>query len=157
MRLANPLRALLRRAGRYVAAVALLTSAALVWSLAVQPTAAPDGWGTEALTAQHEAPAWSPIALVNACGMGASSCFKCHNGKRAAAPKMDRKSGAWHADHKTVNHSCVGCHSGNARIIKQELAHSGLITDPRTRPETCAACHKSQDTNTLLKAYQQNG
>lgn len=155
---ANTILALLRQTPRHLAAVALLTLCALAWSLLADssrssPELQTAGWGAESLVESDGA--WSPIAAANACGMGASSCFKCHNGKRAAAPKMDRKDGAWHADHKTVNHSCVGCHNGNARIIKKELAHADLLKDPRTKADACAACHKSQDTNALLKAYQQ--
>lgn len=115
------------------------------------------GWGREALNIVHEqATAWSPIALANACGMGASSCFKCHNGKRAEAPKMDKKTSPWHPDHKSVNDSCVGCHGGNARIIKKDIAHTGVIKDPRPKPEACATCHKSGDASSLLKSYQKS-
>ena len=114
------------------------------------------GWGQEALEEIRLATAaLSPIADANACGMGASSCFKCHNGTRAIAPKMDPKMGAWHVDHKSVNGSCAGCHKGNQRLIKKELAHEGLIKDSRLKPsETCDACHKTGNTAELVKRYQ---
>jgi len=161
----------------YAGALAIFTLVAVTWALLMTPPASPEmsahnpdasvaletagsdvsGWGREALNVVHEqAVAWSPIAVANACGMGASSCFKCHNGKRAEAPKMDKKAHPWHADHKNVNDSCVGCHSGNARIIKQDIAHAGLIKDPRPKPEVCATCHKSGDVSALLKSYQKS-
>jgi hypothetical protein len=110
------------------------------------------GWGYEAL--RTPAPSWSPIPVANACGLGASSCFKCHNGQRAPAPKMDKTGGLWHSQHMHVNDDCVGCHAGNPRIIKKELAHEGLVKDPRTKPERCDSCHKGQDTVALMKQYQ---
>ena len=119
-------------------------------------SSAGSGWGHEAIGDLREyAAALSPIASANACGMGASSCFKCHNGTRAAAPKMDAKTGPWHSDHKSVNGSCVGCHKGNQRLIKKELAHEGMIKDSRLKAaETCDACHKSGNTAELNKRYQ---
>ncbi len=77
----------------------------------------------------------SPIALANACGMGASSCFKCHNGTRAAAPKSDKATDPWHPDHKTVNDSCVGCHNGNARLMKEEMAHAKMLSTLAAAPD----------------------
>lgn len=119
------------------------------------PAGAYAGWGQEALDVLHaQALAMSPIPVANACGLGASSCFKCHNGKRAQAPEMDAPTSPWHTQHKTVNNSCAGCHQGNARIIKKELAHAGLVGDPRTKPELCGACHKSDDPTSLLQRYQ---
>jgi hypothetical protein len=102
------------------------------------------GWGREALQeVRSGVAALSPIADANACGMGASSCFKCHDGKRALAPKMDPKSDTWHSDHKSVDGSCVGCHKGNPRLIKKEFAHEGMIKDARQKPmDTCDTCHK---------------
>lgn len=118
------------------------------------PAARPD-WGSEVLSvAREQAFELAPFAVANACGIGASSCFKCHNGTRAAAPKMDKTASPWHPDHKTVNDSCVGCHSGNARLIKKEIAHANLIKDPRAKAEQCANCHKSGDSAALLKSYQ---
>ena len=112
-------------------------------------------WGSEVLAAAREqAFDLVPFSVANACGIGASSCFKCHNGTRAAAPKADKTASPWHPDHKTVNDSCVGCHAGNARLIKKEIAHAQLISDPRGAPERCAGCHKSGDSAALLKTYQ---
>jgi hypothetical protein len=113
-------------------------------------------WGSEALqVARDRAFEWAPFAVANACGLGASSCFKCHNGNRAAAPKSDKKKDPWHPDHKVVNDSCVGCHGGNARIIKKEIAHTKMVANPLTTPDACTHCHKSGDEPALLKKYQQ--
>jgi hypothetical protein len=140
-------RGILRTAAGTAAVVAL----ALAWSLASSSPERSDGhgeragtatgWGAEAIAEVREAMrAVSPIAEANACGAGASSCFKCHNGTRAAAPG-DAK---WHADHKSVDNSCVGCHKGNARLIKKELAHADLVKDPRPKSaELCSPCHKA--------------
>lgn len=171
-------RAVVRKLRLYVGAATAVTLVAVTWALiaalpgsvglgaqdsdiratldtASAPVASGAAWGGEALNAIHEhVAAWSPISDANACGMGASSCFKCHNGKRAAAPKMDKKANPWHPDHNTVNDSCVGCHGGNARIIKQDIAHTNLVKDPRVNVETCATCHKSGNAPTLLKSYQ---
>lgn len=114
------------------------------------------GWGQETIGDLREyTAALSPIASANACGMGASSCFKCHNGTRAAAPKMDAKAGPWHLDHKSVNGSCVGCHKGKERLVKKELAHEGMIKNPRLKvADTCDACHKSGSAAEFNKRYQ---
>lgn len=112
-------------------------------------------WGSEALNAVREqAFALAPMAVANACGLGASSCFKCHNGKRAPSPKMDKKATPWHPDHSTVNDSCVGCHGGNPRVIKEEIAHANMQKDPRVNIAACAKCHQSGNAPTLLKSYQ---
>jgi hypothetical protein len=117
--------------------------------------AAYSGWGSEALNIIHQqSKQWSLIPLANACGKGASSCFKCHDGRRAQAPTTGKDIGAWHLHHQKVNNSCAGCHNGNARIIKQEIAHIGLIADPRKNSEVCASCHKPGDVPTVLKPYQ---
>ncbi len=118
-------------------------------------SSADSGWGREAIVnVQEYVAAISPIANANACGMGASSCFKCHNGIRAIAPKMDAKTAPWHVNHESVNGDCVGCHKGNERLIKKELAHTGLIKDPRTRvADTCDNCHKSGNSAELNKRY----
>jgi hypothetical protein len=109
-----------------------------------QGAASNAGWGAESLVElQSGLDKISPIALANACGMGASSCFKCHNGKRAGAPKMDPAKSPWHVDHKKVNNSCVGCHKGNSRMMKEELAHAGLLKGPRGGAEACGGCHKA--------------
>ncbi len=117
---------------------------------------AESGWGQEAVADLREyGAALSPIANANACGMGASSCFKCHNGTRAPAAKMDSKTGPWHLDHKSVNGSCVGCHKGKDRLVKKELAHEGMIKDPRQKSaDTCDACHKAGNAAELNKRYQ---
>jgi hypothetical protein len=109
-------------------------------------------WGDEMLAGiQHHVIAGLPIRVANACGLGASSCFRCHNGKRAAAPGHD----PWHVQHKTVNYSCAGCHKGNPRLMKEELSHKGMVADPRTQPETsCFNCHKSADAQSLVDTYQ---
>jgi len=113
------------------------------------------GWGHEVLAvAREQAFELTPFAIANACGIGASSCFKCHNGTRAEAPKSDKAANPWHPDHKTVNDSCVGCHGGNARLIKKEIAHANLVKDPRPKPEMCSSCHKSGDLSALQKKYQ---
>jgi hypothetical protein len=153
----------MRRAAVYFGAAGLAVLATVMWSVLVAvphsngTTPAPataNGWGSEALETLHtRAMEFSPIPVANACGIGASSCFKCHNGKRAAAPKMDKEKGLWHVQHKTVNDSCAGCHGGNARIIKKELSHQGMVNDPRTKPEQCASCHKADDPAALLKRY----
>lgn len=108
-----------------------------------EPTAE-SGWGSESLVALRDGlEQVSPIALANACGMGASSCFKCHNGKRAGAPVMDAAKAPWHVHHKAVNNSCVGCHKGNPRLMKEEMAHAGMLKSPRGGAEACGNCHKS--------------
>ncbi len=102
------------------------------------------GWGSEAIVALAEGVAQlSPISLANACGLGASSCFKCHNGKRAAAPEMNAAKAPWHAQHAKVDNSCVGCHKGNSRIMKQDVAHAKMLAKPRDNTgEACGSCHK---------------
>jgi len=111
-------------------------------------------WGGEALKAVYRGVAnSSPIRLANACGSGASSCYKCHDGRHATAVNYEKKTGPWHLQHKTVEHSCVGCHKGNERIIKKEIAHVGMIADPRTKSEVCTSCHKPNEVATLLPGY----
>lgn len=113
-------------------------------------------WGSEALqSARDRAFEWAPFPVANACGIGASSCFKCHNGTRAIAPQGDKKATPWHPDHKVVTDDCVGCHGGNPRIIKKEIAHTKLVANPLTTPDVCTRCHKSGDAPALLKKYQQ--
>ncbi|HMM46506.1 MAG TPA: hypothetical protein PKC12_00815 [Thiobacillaceae bacterium] len=113
------------------------------------------GWGVEATVAIAEGvQRLSPIPLANACGLGASSCFKCHNGKRAALPEMDTDKAPWHAQHAKVNNSCVGCHKGNARIMKQDVAHTKMVAKPRDNTtDSCGSCHKS-DLAKVQGAYQ---
>lgn len=125
--------------------IAILTVAGVGLALFQSTPRTPDanGWGAESLAeTQERVSGFSIIGVANACGLGASSCFKCHNGTRAAAPKEDPATAPWHVDHRKVNHSCAGCHKGNPRIIRKELAHEKLITNPRTTPaESCASCH----------------
>ena len=156
------LRGVARGTLRTATGTAAFVVVALAWSLAGSsperadapgaPAAQPSGWGAEALSGARDLlRSTSPIAEANACGMGASSCFKCHNGSRAAAPSQEK----WHTDHKSVDNSCVGCHKGNARLIKKELAHAELVKDPRPNPaELCANCHKSGNAADLAKSYK---
>jgi len=139
-----------------IAGAAVTATIASVWSLSPRDSnTQAAAWGEEVLLqAREHVSALSPIAAANACGMGASSCFKCHNGTRAKAPGMDKQKDPWHVQHQTVNYSCAGCHHGNPRLIKKELAHAELIKDSRTRPDTCESCHKGQDVGKLLKTYQ---
>lgn len=108
-----------------------------------EPTLEFAAWGKEVLHVSEE-PGFSLslIAPANACGLGASSCFKCHNGRRAAEPPAD----AWHSDHARVNNSCVGCHQGNPRLMREAMAHTNLLADPRSTPDvSCAGCHQNKD------------
>jgi hypothetical protein len=128
-------------------------------TMAMTNTASSDrtpAWGDEMLAGiQNHVLAGLPIRVANACGLGASSCFRCHNGKRAAAPGSDPAKDPWHVHHKTVNYSCAGCHKGNPRLMKQELSHQGMVADPRTQPETsCFTCHKSADAQRQVDDYQ---
>lgn len=137
--------------------VALAAAGMLVFAAhqAATPADEPAAWGSEALAAVAErAFELAPVPVANACGIGASSCFKCHNGTRAPAPKADKATSPWHPQHRTVNDSCVGCHAGNARIIKKEIAHTGLVKDPRGAPAACAKCHKSGNADDLMKSYR---
>jgi hypothetical protein len=154
-----------RRFPIFVAAGAF-TAALIVWSVfsvMLAPQAGPGrhptdaaGWGQEAVESLGaQVATLSPIAAANACGMGASSCFKCHNGQRAVAPKIEKATAPWHVDHKTVNNSCAGCHKGNPRLIKQDLAHAQLIKDPRqSTKEVCGSCHKTGNAAELNNRYQ---
>src|SRR5574340_152856 len=95
----------------------------------------------------------SPIPLANACVLGASSCFKCHNGTRAAKPEMDAAKAPWHLQHAKVNNSCVGCHKGNSRIMKEDIAHATMVAKPRDDTTgSCASCHKG-DLAKVQAAY----
>ncbi|MFA5627992.1 MAG: hypothetical protein WCX90_07730 [Thiohalomonadaceae bacterium] len=152
----------LRQLGRGVGAMMVLTFGALLTVMLVSSpseemteVSATEGWGSESLLdAHHASSRISPISLANACGMGASSCFKCHNGKRAGAPDMDSATAPWHTQHKTVNGSCVGCHKGNPRVMKEEVAHKNLLADPRTDlTNGCVSCHRGDDLEELSKVY----
>lgn len=134
------------------------TSLVAFWQLpdaTQQAIVAGDDWGAEALeVVGQQAQQFSPIAIANACGLGASSCFRCHNGKRADAPDTTPELGLWHQQHSKVNYSCTGCHQGNPRILKQEIAHKNLIVDPRQEVEkTCGSCHNAADVHTLVNTY----
>lgn len=111
-------------------------------------------WGHEALDSEPATLAdWLPLAPANACGLGGSSCFKCHNGKRAAAPRSDPGKGPWHAQHAKVNNTCVGCHRGNPRVMKEDIAHAKMVAKPRDDSAgTCAGCHTS-DLAKVKSAY----
>lgn len=110
-------------------------------------------WGSESLRPLQEGlQAISPIALANACGLGASSCYKCHNGKRAGEPKIDEVQHPWHAQHRKANNSCVGCHKGNPRIMVKESSHANLINGPRIG-DVCSECHKA-DLAKIETAYK---
>ncbi|KAF7597737.1 MAG: hypothetical protein CGU28_16940 [Candidatus Dactylopiibacterium carminicum] len=147
----------LLRGGVLVLLAVIGSSVLQLWrtSSVVEEAAFRSDWGSEAIVAFTEnARSISPIALANACGLGASSCFKCHNGARAEAPGSD----PWHVQHKQVNFSCVGCHGGNSRLLKKEIAHTGLVANPANGPaQACAACHdpigKPADLN-LYKSTQ---
>lgn len=115
------------------------------------PLAEGDSWSSQVLADIHEKVViGSPIPVANACGLGASSCFKCHNGKRAALPSTE----AWHEQHSKVNHSCVGCHKGNERLMLQKMAHKDLVPDPREKSQdVCVECHSDGDVQTLVGKY----
>ena len=158
----------LKRASRsllfYAAALMFVTIIAVIWSAlsATQSTPAArlhsrrlsvaqaSGWGASALRIVHGSLNACPlIATANACGMGASSCFKCHSGGRGPAIS----NVPWHTDHAPVNNDCVGCHAGSPWILKKSLAHAGLIPNPLTQPKRCAACHKSANVRKLDAHY----
>ena len=153
-----------RRSLRRVASIALtLTLGLALWLFGADRRAgdAPQtvaAWGDEALQAQPNSLAdWLPLAPANACGLGASSCFKCHNGKRAAAPNADPAKAPWHAQHSKVDNSCAGCHRGNPRVMKEEVAHTKMVAKPRDDSAgTCAGCHTS-DLAKVKTAYVQGG
>ena len=115
------------------------------------PVADDGSWSSEVLADIHEKVIISaPIPVANACGLGASSCYKCHNGKRSGLPSKEFCL----EQHKKVNNSCVGCHKGNARLMVESMAHKGLVPDPRTiAQEVCMDCHTGVDLQTLLGKY----
>lgn len=156
-------KSLIRESARALLVVTLLVTGAttlMVFShdnpdTASVQNATPDGWGSEALSQLSTGLSKiSPISLANACGLGASSCFKCHNGKRAGAANMDSEKAPWHSQHAKVNNSCAGCHRGNPRLMKEKMAHNKMIADPRTNLEkACSTCHSGKDLNKLNKPY----
>lgn len=116
---------------------------------------APVRWGEEAL-ASRPTDLWptSIIPPANACGLGASSCFQCHNGFRASTPSSE----AWHSQHEAVDNSCTGCHKGNPRILREDLAHRNMVADPRKQPaDTCGSCHEAKDLDALVGKYLPGG
>ena len=117
-------------------------------------------WGAEVFDSIHEsAIADGLVRPANACGLGASSCFKCHNGTRAPEPDTNPVTAPWHSEHARVNNSCVGCHSGNPRLMREQMAHRDLIADPRQQPtESCASCHQNaSELQGFLDAYLKVG
>lgn len=113
------------------------------------------GWGHETLAAKPNGITDFFIRTANACGLGATSCFRCHNGQRAPAPSSDETRAPWHVQHKSVNYSCNGCHGGNPRIIKKETAHKNLIAKPLASPaQSCFSCHTGSDASGLLDKYE---
>jgi hypothetical protein len=117
--------------------------------------AEPGGWGREVLSQVYTGlSSLSPISLANACGLGASSCFKCHNGKRAGAANMDSEKAPWHNQHARVNNSCASCHKGNPRLMKEKMAHNHMIGDPRNNiQQACSTCHSGTDLDALSRPY----
>lgn len=111
------------------------------------------GWGAQSLAVVTQAgKQLQLIPLANACGLGASSCFKCHNGVRADKPASKR----WHTQHASVNNSCVGCHDGNPRLLKESMSHRNLVVNPLEKPQKyCFSCHKGNDGQALLAQYMQ--
>lgn len=123
-------------------------------------TVGSEGWGDEVFDAIHDGVvAGDLVRPANACGLGASSCFKCHNGKRAEEPNTDPVKAPWHVQHAKVNNSCVGCHNGNPRLMREKMAHQKLIGNPRAAPnESCASCHRSEaELKDLVDLYQKIG
>ncbi len=131
-------------------------SAAEPMAAGLGPDHTPAAWGDEVLTdLSGRVVAALPVRVANACGLGASSCFRCHNGKRAPAPGEDTARQPWHADHKKVNNSCGGCHQGNPRLMKQSIAHKGLIANPVADPgEACVGCHSTGDAQGMVDTYR---
>lgn len=114
-------------------------------SLSYDSQQSSSGWGSETLQAVGGSlQNLSPIPLANACGLGASSCFRCHNDRRAPAPAKGPEA-PWHVEHDKVNYSCAGCHQGNPRILKKDIAHANLIANSVSEPaKTCASCHGAE-------------
>ncbi len=129
-----------------------VVDSSLPTSIAGEPDA---GWGAESLAeGTGQSSGFSLIGIANACGLGASSCFKCHDGNRAEAPNMDESAAPWHVQHDKVNHSCNGCHNGNPRIIRKSMAHRDLIVNPNETPDqSCASCHEGDEADEYLQRY----
>lgn len=159
-RFERPKRRVFRFTRRLFGAIAALSIVAMLpwvepstWASRVQPDETQNStsaWGAEVLEVESVSILDHLIRPANACGLGASSCFRCHNGKRALAPAKQ----PWHRQHTSVNHSCVGCHAGNPRIIRKEMSHRRLISDPRSKPEaSCKGCHQGDNFTTLVQSY----
>lgn len=115
-------------------------------------------WGQNALKDTQSVVLDTLIRPANACGMGASSCFKCHNGRRAPEPETDPSLAPWHAQHGKVNNSCAGCHNGNPRLMREQMAHQNLLANPREKPsQSCKSCHTSDEVNDFLELYKSAG
>lgn len=123
---------------------------------ATPPTPAGAEWGQAAMQAlQRHVLEGLPISVANACGLGASSCFKCHNGQRAPEPGSDPATAPWHVQHQKVNGSCVACHQGNPRLMKKNIAHNKLVPNPISKPqESCFSCHAGADGEGKLADYR---
>lgn len=155
------LQGMIRHFGRALLVIAVVISGATLLVISQdrndassQPTAGHDGWGSEALSLAYSGISTSIIPLANACGIGASSCFKCHNGRRASAPDMDSNKAPWHTEHASVNNSCAGCHKGNPRLMREKMAHNRMNSDPRDKlQQSCSTCHAGDDLDTLSKPY----
>jgi len=155
------LRAMIRHFGRALLVITVVVSGTTLLVISQDrndvssvQTAVHDGWGSEALSLAYDGISTSIIPLANACGVGSSSCYKCHNGKRAGAPDMDSKKAPWHTDHTKVNKSCAGCHKGNPRLMRETMAHNKMISDPREKlQQACSTCHAGDDLDTLSKPY----
>jgi hypothetical protein len=117
------------------------------------PMADNGDWSGQVLSTLHEGiVVGSPIPVANACGLGASSCFKCHNGKRAAKASEE----VWHTEHAEVNHSCVGCHKGNERLMLERMAHKDLLTKSMDQAkEICGDCHTGDEAAGMIEKYQE--
>lgn len=153
-----------RRLARRAASTLMVAALGLLlWTFGADPrgpeaTTVAGAWGDEAAQARPTTMAdWLPMAPANACGLGASSCFKCHNGKRAGAPKADPAKSPWHAHHAKVDNSCVGCHKGNPRVMKDDVAHKNMLKTPRDDSGgSCAGCHTA-DLDKVKTAYASGG
>ena len=110
-----------------------------------------DGWGSESISMLgHDDLSIPLISLANACGLGASSCYKCHNGKRAGAASPL----AWHTEHEKVNNSCVSCHGGNPRLMKEKMAHNKMVRNSLSDPgEYCFTCHQESNKEEMVTGY----